>query len=388
MKLTKTAILSISSLNIVMNAAIVPLLSHISAAFPDASPTLIKMSLSLPALTGIFASLLTGFLARFINNKTLLAAGLLIFSLGGMGAGFASSINEFLGFRALLGFGTGICMPLSTAFVVDFYEGEERARTIGYANSTSNMAAIFLPLLAARLATGNWRYAFAIYAIGLFVLVFTSLAIPKRDNPIIVKAQSRLNLTAFAPVMGIVALNFAVMLFFYTLPSNLSMHIQIEGIGSPSSAALAVAVSTLSTTLVSLKFATLLKLLKQWILPAGLGLLAIGFYSITSFGGFFPVILGQIIIGASFGMIFSYFPFRISQLSRADLTTGSLSLLSGASSLGMFLSPIFFMGASSLFNFNSIKAEFIFAAILFAIATGLTSVPLLIKSERNTEKPL
>jgi MFS family permease len=385
MKLTKTAILSISTLNIVMNAAIVPLLSHVSSAFPNASPTLIKMSLSLPALIGIFSSLLTGLLARTINKKTLLAAGLLIYSIGGLGAGFAASIQGFLSFRALLGFGAGICMPLSTAFVVDFYEGEERARTIGYANSAANLAAIFLPLLAARLALVNWRYAFFVYAIGLAILVLTSLVIPKRAFPINAKAQVRLNLAAFSPVIGIVGLNFAVILFFYTLPSNLSMHIQTEGIGSPSSAALAVAISTLSTTLVSLKFASLLKLLKKWILPLGLGLLAFGFYAITALGGFFPVVLGQILIGASFGMLFSYFPYRVAQLSPPDLTTGSLSLLSGASNLGMFLSPIFFLGASSLLNFDTIKAEFTLAAILFAIFTLLSSFRLFNKQERGGE---
>ncbi len=46
MKLTKPAILLIFLLNTLMNVGIVPVLSHISQEFPDASPTLLKMTLS------------------------------------------------------------------------------------------------------------------------------------------------------------------------------------------------------------------------------------------------------------------------------------------------------------------------------------------------------
>ena len=105
MKLTRAAILSISTLTILMNAAVVPLLSSISAAFPQADPTLIKMSLSLPALFSILFSLLTGLLARFVPKKLLLAGGLLLYSLGGIGGGFTTTIFGFLAYARAAGRG-------------------------------------------------------------------------------------------------------------------------------------------------------------------------------------------------------------------------------------------------------------------------------------------
>ena len=178
MKLTKAAILSISTLTILMNAAIVPLLSSITSAFPDASSTLIKMSLSLPALTSIVFSLLTGLLARFIPKKFLLAGGLVLYSLGGIGAGFTTSIEGFLVLRALLGAGSGVIAPLASDFVADFYDGGQRAKMIGYSNSAANITGIFMPILAASLAVINWRYAFGVYALGLVVLALTWFSIP------------------------------------------------------------------------------------------------------------------------------------------------------------------------------------------------------------------
>ena len=180
MRQTKAAILSISTLTILMNAAIVPLLSSITSAFPDASSTLIKMSLSLPALTSIVFSLLTGLLARFIPKKYLLAGGLVLYSLGGIGAGFAASIEGFLVLRALLGAGSGVIAPLASDFVADFYDGGQRAKMIGYSNSAANITGIFMPILAASLAVINWRYAFGVYALGLVVLILTWYSIPLR----------------------------------------------------------------------------------------------------------------------------------------------------------------------------------------------------------------
>jgi hypothetical protein len=53
---TKTAILSISLLNILMNAGIVPIFSTISAVFPDASPTMLKLTCQFPPYSASFSA--------------------------------------------------------------------------------------------------------------------------------------------------------------------------------------------------------------------------------------------------------------------------------------------------------------------------------------------
>jgi MFS family permease len=147
----KSAILSISLLNIMMNAGIVPVLSRIAAVFPDTSPTELKLTLSIAALFSIIFSLLTGFFDRYIPKKVMLATGLFFYAMGGMGTGLANSMAGLLAFRALLGVGAGICLPLATAFIAEFYKGEERKEAIGYSFFAAKLATIILPIIGALL---------------------------------------------------------------------------------------------------------------------------------------------------------------------------------------------------------------------------------------------
>ena len=374
MKLTKTAILSISTLTILMNAAIVPLLSRISAAFPDASPTLIKMSLSLPALVSIFFSLLTGLLARFIPKKVLLAGGLILYSLGGIGAGFMASIQGFLALRAVLGAGSGVIAPLASDFVADFYEGGQRAKMIGYANSAANITGIFLPLLAASLAVANWRFAFGVYSLGLLVLVLTWFFIPLKNTLISTSSEKQPVFYFSKAVLGPAFSIFFLVLLFYEIPANLSVFVKNEDIGSPSIAALVISISTFASTVFNFAFARIYVKLKDWILPVGFFFCGLGFFAIAGISNLITLIAGEILIGIALGLLFPYFPLKIMEKTTPEETTGALSVLSGAFSIGMFLSPLFFLGASSLLKITHIRGEFTLAAILFGIGTLVTAI--------------
>ena len=379
MKLTKAAILSISTLTILMNAAIVPLLSSITTAFPDASSTLIKMSLSLPALTSIIFSLLTGLLARHIPKKFLLVGGLVLYSLGGIGAGFTASIEGFLILRALLGAGSGIIAPLASDFVADFYDGGQRAKMIGFSNSAANITGIFMPILAASLAVINWRYAFGVYALGLVVLALTWFSIPL-IKPASGTTGPRRPIFVFTPAtLGPAFSIFFLVLLFYTIPSNLSVFVKAEGIGSPSTAALVISISTFASTLLNLIFAPIYARVKDWILPIGFFFCALGFLAITGIASLASLIIGEILIGVALGLLFPYFPLKIIEKTSPEETTGALAVLSSAFSVGMFLSPIFFFGATTLLKTDQIRSEFLLAAILFGIGMLVTAAPLLKK---------
>ncbi len=383
MKLTKAAIISISTLMILMNAAIVPLLSSINSAFPDASSTLIKMSLSLPALTSIIFSLLTGLLARYIPKKFLLAGGLALYSLGGIGAGFTTSIEGFLVLRALLGAGSGVIAPLASDFVADFYDGGQRAKMIGYANSAANITGIFMPILAASLAIINWRFAFGVYALGLVVLALTWFSIPL-VKPVSGTAGQQRPIFVFTPAaLGPAFSIFFLVLLFYTIPSNLSVYVNTEGIGSPSTAALVISISTFASTVLNLVFAPVYARVKDWILPIGFFFCALGFLAITGIASLAALIIGEILIGVALGLLFPYFPLKIIEKTSPEETTGALAVLSSAFSIGMFLSPIFFFGAATLLKTDQIRSEFLLAAILFGIGMLVTAAPLLKKIPSN-----
>jgi len=158
-KLLKPTILSISLLTVMAGAAMSPALGSISRAFPDASPQLIKMVLSLPAVMIILFSIVSGQLTSFISKKMILITGLIIYLVGGLGAAFTGTVYQLLLFRALLGIGVGLLTPLSVAVIADFFEGHERAQMVGLAPAVSCLGGVIANFAGGFLAEISWRYA-------------------------------------------------------------------------------------------------------------------------------------------------------------------------------------------------------------------------------------
>ena len=160
MDLKKAAILSISLLIVIVNAAVSPLLGLISISFPEASTTLVKQVVSLPSLMMIFFSIISGQLVHIFSKKHVLALGLSIYTVGGIGAYWTSTIFGLLAFRALLGAGTGLILPLATSLITDFYSGEERAKMVGYSTSISYIGAAISPIITGWFVNTNWGMLF------------------------------------------------------------------------------------------------------------------------------------------------------------------------------------------------------------------------------------
>lgn len=364
MKSLKLAILSLALLTILMNSAIVPVLSRISDAFPDASPDLIKLTLSLPALTNIIFSLIAGRLSDYISKKYILIFALVLYTLSGIGSSFAPSIAWLLVGRALLGAGSGMIAPLVTDLIAYFYEGEERIRMIGYSNASSNLSSIFIPLLAGKLAEYGWQYAFWVYGIGFFVLLITGFFLPVTPVTVNDGGKNR-QFSQSGSVWMVAFMNFFIVMIFYTLPSNLSMFVQEESIGTSSTAAFLVAISTLVSTIMGLLFSRLYNQFTNKLLIIGLIFCAVGFGALILPPGLHALILSEILIGVGLGILFPFFSLAITQVTSGQQTTSALSLLSSSFGLGIFLSPIFYMGLKQLLRTQSTQSEFVLAAIIF-----------------------
>ncbi len=364
---TKIAILSISLLSILMIAGISSILSILVETIPDATTTSLKFAISISAITCVIFSLLTGYLDQFFTKKSLLFTGLILYAVGGVGGGMINSMAGLMITRAVLGIGAGICLPLATAFITDFYEGEERKETIGYSIFSANLAIMLLPLVGAWLAEFNWRFGFSIYGIALLVLVLAWLYIP--DRPINkASSGSKRQLFYFSrPVVIASLLYFICMALFMSLPSNLSVLIKQENLGTPSTAAWINAIATLVSMFLSLSFARIYRLTDKWMLSLGLFTLALGFVVMGILPGLWPVVVGHSLISGALGLLHPLFPFMATQATPREHSTSAMSLVTAGFRLGTFASPFFFLLVDPLFSVYSIRSEFNLAAGVFAL---------------------
>jgi MFS family permease len=371
---TKVAILSISLLSILLNAGIIPIFSILASELPGATPNMLKFTLSISSLFCVLFSLLTGYLDRFFPKKIMLAVGLILYAIGGMSGGLVNSMTGLLVTRAVMGVGAGICLPLATAFIADFYDGEERKETFGYSLFSANFGAMLLPLIGTWLAEVNWRLGFTIYAIAILILVLTWLNIPAKPHTQNISQHGGALFNLPSPVLWASFLYFIVMLLFVSLPSNFSIFIKEENLGTPSTAAIISSLSTLVAMVVSLNFARIFRIANERMLTIGLMMCGSGFAVMSIFPGLWPTIAGNCLIGGSLGMLHPLFPFMAAQASSHEQSTTALALVNSGFRMGTFVSPFFFLYANSIIGVVNIRGEFLLSAMIFGLVTVISVV--------------
>jgi EmrB/QacA subfamily drug resistance transporter len=117
--------------------------------------------------------LIYGKLSDLFGRKPILTIGIIIFLLGSILCGFATSMKMLIIFRLIQGFGAGAVTPIATTIVGDIYTAEERAKIQGYLASVWGISAITGPAVGGLLVQYvSWNYVFWInIPLGIFSLV-------------------------------------------------------------------------------------------------------------------------------------------------------------------------------------------------------------------------
>jgi len=361
----KIAILSISLLLIMSGAAVAPALGNISDTFDDSTELLIKMVLTISSLMIIPSSIISGKLIEKVKKRSLLIAGISIYIVGGIGGGFATSIYSLLMFRALLGVGVGLILPLSTGLIVDFFEGDQRTKMMGYAAAINNLGAVIAIILAGLLASINWRLAFGVYAIALFSLFLVIFNLPEQEKNEIPEHQekSSINKEVYTLMLLIAIVN----VVFYSVPTNISILIRTLKLGDAGITGLVISTLNLTAFIIGMFFHRISNALKKYTLTFSLIVMLIGFLLLTISNTILQIILALFFIGIGLGIILPLiFTSTGKCVSRKD-STFAMALVSSSMYFGQFLSPILISTAASYLGNGSIKFPFMFSAILIAI---------------------
>lgn len=335
----KISLLSISLLTIMAGAAVAPGIGEIAKAFPGESQTMIKLILSLPPLFIIPFSILSGILSSRMNKKKLLSAGLVVYIIGGAGAVFADTLIPLLVFRAVLGIGTGIILPLSTGLIADFYQGGERIKMLGYSFSANNLGAIIGNLGAGLLALINWQYVFYVYLIAVPVLVLVALFI--KDIPAPGKQAEANNKTALpGPVYGWAFAAFLVMLAFYAIVTNLSLLIYGRNIGDSSFAGILFAINAVSMFIGGFSLKAASQYLNRLLPCCMLLLMAAGYSGLGVSYSKTMLILSIMVAGLGTGWAYPFIINKASAYAPLGKNIAVMAVVSSFAFLGQFSSPL------------------------------------------------
>lgn len=126
--------------------------------------------------------LIYGKLSDLFGRKPILFFGIIVFLIGSILCGFATSMKTLIIFRLIQGFGAGAVMPIATTIVGDIYSAEERAKIQGYLSSVWGISAITGPAVGGLLVQYvSWKYVFWIN-IPLGILALIGLGLYLHEN--------------------------------------------------------------------------------------------------------------------------------------------------------------------------------------------------------------
>jgi len=313
-----------------------------------------------------------------------LILGLLLYCIGGVGAGLVNDFSIHLFLRGLVGAGMGLISPVQNSLVADFFQGEERAKMFGLCLTVSKSFAIIVPPLSAWIATYNWRYAFFINVISLFVLIFIlfMLNIPAKTNQLVPGGNIK---NRIPPIVFLYAFfAFIMMSLSFIIVTDLTYLMDTKIGISPMISAYGLSANTIGTMLAGMSFPKLYSKLKKWLVSLGCLFFGAGFLLVVSSDSSPLILLGLLFDGMGFGILISMITLVTTNAVGKHDSTSANSVVNSATSFGVAFSPLFWGRIPTLIKeLLPVQSNFMLVSLVF-MAFGLLSTILCAIPKKGT----
>lgn len=337
-------ILSLSLLTVMAGAAVAPALDTIREYFSDVDKTLVQLIISIPALFIFITNMFFAGLCRKFRSRTLLLAGLVLYTAGGCAAGLFSNIFMVLVFRALVGIGVGIIMPMSTGLLAFYYTRDKQDRLMGYSSAMNQMGGVAATLIAGMLAQISWRLSFLVYLMGLISIVLCIMFLPDEK---LVPEEKREKKGVFREYYTFVIAMFLLMFTFFVYPTEFAIETVREGIIPAGLIAVIMAGADLVAFAGGLLFVHIKKRMGEMMKYAAPLLFFAGYMLLAFTDGRGGILAGSALIGFANGIGIPYIISAASAKAGRSAATTVMPVISAAMYLAQFVTPIILSAVSA-----------------------------------------
>jgi MFS family permease len=347
-----------------------PAVKLLAVAFPDTNALLIQWVVTLSSLFILPTLFMAGYLSKRFSRKNILIIGLLLYLVGGIGPAFASSFTLILVFRAILGLSIGLISPTFNSLIAENYQGKERTQMNGFVTAINGIGGAIFLSIGGIIASYGWREVFFTYIYAVILLILVLLFLPKFP-PIQSHeqgAESSAKLPRFFYVVAIAGGVHAML--YFLIPTNLSLFVTDNGIGSVSAVGYLSALSLIGVFVAGLVITLLTQVFGRMLVPFTLMVMAVGFLLISVAHSIWTAAIAVFLIGFAEGLLFPMTFNKTAEIVPKGSLTSAISVLLSCIYALQFISPLFMKGTQLLFHFSSSRETF----MLVAAVLGLTMI--------------
>lgn len=381
----KISLLSIS-LFLAMAPAISPALPLMYNAFPGINHAGVETLATIPNIGIVIGLLISPFLIKLFGEKATIIIGLIVTLVSGPFPLYSTNYELILLSRFLIGLGIGSFNSLAVSLIPQFYgENEEKLATmVGIQNVMGSLGAAIASFLISWLITISWHAAFAIYFLVIPSLILFMIFVPlpnSRRSTTGQKSASKPKQRINGKVILISILMFLVFLFYMPIAFKLPALVVQEKLGSVSELSVLSGILNLVTIPVGASFGFFFKKLHDKIFPLGFLAVTLGMLLVTIASNFLILALGNLILGAGFGLALPYMYNWLDWSAPENSVNLATTIVLVLVNIGCAVSPMVINAISS-----SAKVTFIVVTAFFACFTVYAFIHYLRVHKRQAAK--
>jgi len=364
----KTGLMASSFL---MMSFLVPnsVLAEIAADFPEVPLQTVQMITTMPSLVSIVLALAVGKITAYVYKRTLILISTFFYLAGGLlPYFFHRHIGWILAGAAVLGIGLGIMMTCVAALICDCCSEKESSRLLGIQAAFISGGGLVFIWLGGQLGKTRWENAFLAYILVIAVIIIDFICLPKgkldRRSGYCGRREKIPGRVWFYALSG-----FVLYVFVIVYNTNISVLVNIRGLGGPVEASWASMCYTFAGMIAGCMTGFLISRFGQYIFLFS-SILALAGMSIAYVGGsLWMLCLAGMFCGAAFSSFTPAGNFYAAESAGKHNRSVCIAVFTSVSNLGQALSPVL---VAWLMKPLSIEQRFAGAAAAFVLVAAVT----------------
>ncbi|WP_347089496.1 MFS transporter [Streptococcus parasanguinis] len=344
----------------------------------------VELLVSLPAFAVVAMLFLNSLIERWMSERQMIVAGLLLFSTSGLLPLVVRDYPLIFLSRLIFGLGTGMINAKAISIISERYSGNDKTRMLGYRGSAEVVGSAILTFIVGQLLPLGWPAIFTVYGGGYLILLLYILFVPypkeKKQASLKEKKKGSARLRSpqwrFSLMLAVIA---GIIICFNSIISLRVPDIIVDArMGTATTAGTVLSLMQLTGIVAGVGFASLTHVFKKNLLMImcfgfGLALTLIGLS-----GQLWSLVLGTLLAGFTYSTGVTSIFYHLSEKIPTNLLNLATSLVLIGCNLGSALSSFFIQLVTPLAPSNHLLFVWIGALM---VLTGVFASQLLARTK-------